>query len=47
LPGTARSVTLSGHWGEVRRKVWYDSDCGLVRMLLPVSGGVLVTLELQ
>ena len=34
-------------WGEIRREVWYDPDCGLARTLLPVSAGVPVTLELQ
>jgi hypothetical protein len=47
LRGTHIQARHYSIWGEIRREVWYDPDCGLVRMLLPVSGGVPVTLELQ
>jgi len=34
-------------WGEIQREVWYDMDCALVRVVLPVTVGTPVTLELQ
>jgi hypothetical protein len=34
-------------WGEIQREVWYDTECRLVRVVLPVLEGTPITFELQ
>ncbi len=43
-PVEARHYSI---WGEIQRDVWYDAECRLVRVVLPVLEGTPITFELQ
>ena len=47
LRGEAVEARHYSIWGEIQREVWYDADCNLVRVALPVLEGMPITFELQ